>query len=34
MEQHLRHVMGQIDEVMATYAEYFEGSDEAESEAV
>ena len=34
MEQHLRRAMGQIEEPMATYPEYFEGSDEAEIEAV
>ena len=34
MEQHLRRAMGQIEEVMATYPEYFEGPAEAENETV
>lgn len=34
MEQHLRRVMGQIDELTATYPKYFEGSADAENEAV
>ena len=34
MEQHLRRVIGQIEELMAIYPEYFEGSAKAENEAV
>ena len=34
MERHLRRVLVQIDELMANYPEYFEGSTVAENEAL
>lgn len=34
MERHLRRVMVQIEELMAIYPEYFEGSADAESEVL
>ena len=34
MERHLRRVMVQIEEPMANYPEYFEGSTDAENEAL